>query len=156
MRIRELSVDECGEILRHADFGRLACARHGQPYIVPIHFSYDPERNCLYAFSSVGQKIQWMRENPKVCVELEDVRDKDYWTTVLVFGEYREIDDVPEQAAMRTRALALFEQRREWWLPAAATTDKREHATMVVYRIRIDRVSGRRAARERVPADNGR
>jgi len=153
MRIRELSAEECVEILGRSDFGRLACARHDQPYIVPIHFSYDAERNCLYAFSSVGQKIQWMRENPKVCVEIEDVADKNHWTTVLVFGEYREIEDLPEQWAMRKRALELFQQRPEWWFPGAGRTDKREHSTMVVYRIRAERISGRRAARERLQGE---
>ena len=88
MRIRELTGLECSDILQRSELGHLACARHDQPYIVPIHFSFDNQRQCLYAFSTVGQKIQWMRENPRVCIEVEDITDKNYWTTVLIFGIY--------------------------------------------------------------------
>ena len=89
MLIHELDADTCAEFLSRNYLGRLACALFNQPYIVPIHFSFDADRTCLYAFSVVGQKIQWMRKNPKVCLEVEEIVDKDNWTTVLVFGRYR-------------------------------------------------------------------
>jgi nitroimidazol reductase NimA-like FMN-containing flavoprotein (pyridoxamine 5'-phosphate oxidase superfamily) len=149
MLIHELSRAECVEVLNRTDLGRLGCAHDNQPYIVPIHFSFDAERSCLYAFSTVGQKIEWMRENPKVCVEVEDVADKNHWTTVLAFGRYEEMDDSPADRAARQSAQELFQQRPEWWLPAAAKVGKREHHAMVIYRIQIDRVTGRRASRDR-------
>ena len=149
MRINELSRAECEEILTRCDLGRLGCARENQPYIVPIHFSFDPPGTCLYAFSTVGQKIDWMRENPKVCVEVDDVTDKNHWTTVLVFGRYQELRDSPTEKAARDSALELFSKRPEWWLPAAGKVGPREHYAMVIYRIQIDRLTGRRAARAR-------
>ena len=147
MRIHELTSDECHELLSRSTMGRLACARNNQPYIVPIQFSYDSERRCLYAFSTIGQKIAWMRENPKVCVEVDDITNKNVWTTVLVFGWYEEINRATAEADARGRADVLFDERDEWWLPAAATVGSREHPGMLVYRIRIDQVTGRRAAR---------
>lgn len=150
MRIRELSAKECGEILQRSELGHLACARHDQPYIVPIHFSFDAARDCLYAVSGAGQKIQWMRENPKVCIEVEDITDKNHWTTVLIFGVFQELEDTPDGAPARARALELFQSRPEWWLPALGKSDQRVDHALVVYRIRIDRLTGRRAARVRV------
>jgi nitroimidazol reductase NimA-like FMN-containing flavoprotein (pyridoxamine 5'-phosphate oxidase superfamily) len=147
MRIRELATEECAQILERSELGHLACARHGQPYIVPIHFSYDGAERCLYAFSGAGQKIQWMRENPKVCVEVEDIADKNHWTTVLIFGEYHEVGDTVDEAPRRKRALELFQARPEWWLPALGKSEKREPHPPVIYRIRIDRLTGRRADR---------
>ena len=82
MLVHELSATDCLEVLRRSDLGRLACAHNDQPYVVPIHFSFDAGRNCLYACSTVGQKIGWMRQNPKVCLEIEEFADKDHWTTV--------------------------------------------------------------------------
>lgn len=151
MRISELNAAECEEILARADVGRLACSRHDQPYIVPIHFSFDAGRKCLYAFSTVGQKIDWMRQNPKVCVEIEDVADKNHWTTVLAFGRYEEMGDSPIDRAARKAVEQLFSKRPEWWLPAAAKVGSREqeHHAMVIYRIQIDRITGRRASRDR-------
>ena len=145
MLIHELTEDECLDILKRTNLARLACSRHDQPYIVPIHFDFDG--GSFFSFSTLGQKIDWMRANPKVCVEVEDITDKSHWTTVIAFGRYQELTDASADRALRNRARELFEKRREWWLPAAAKLASSEHAIPVVYRIRIDRLSGRRAAR---------
>jgi uncharacterized protein len=147
MRIHELSPEDCAAILQRTSLGHLACAKDGQPYVVPIHFSFDLERGCLYGFSTVGQKVHWMRENPRVCVEVEDISDKTHWQTVVVFGRYEEIQDSAEESEARARAQQLFQQRPEWWLPAAAKVGSRERHAVVVYRIQIDRVTGRKTAR---------
>ncbi len=139
---------ECGEVLGRNELARLACARHGQPYIVPIHYSFDPARKCLYAFSTVGQKIDWMRENPLVCVEVEEISDKKHWTTVLIFGRYEELTDSPEDASARRTAQTLFDGRPQWWFPAAAKVGPSEHHEMVLYRIIIDRMTGRQTSRQ--------
>jgi uncharacterized protein len=149
MLIHELNASECAEVLARNHLGRLACARLDQPYIVPIHYSFDSEKNCVYALSTIGQKVAWMRENPKVCLEVEEIEDKDHWTTVLVAGWYEEIHRAPEHADARLRADQLFQQRHESWLPAAAKTAAGERHELVAYRIHIDRVSGRRADRDR-------
>ena len=150
MLIHELTDDQCTEVLRRSTFGRLACSRHDQPYLVPIHFAFDDAAHSLYGFSSLGQKIHWMRDNPKVCVEIEDVESKDRWTTVLVFGRYEEIGDSADEAETRQRIWELFQQRTEWWLPAVAKVGAREPHASIVYRIRIDRMTGRRAQRQRL------
>jgi nitroimidazol reductase NimA-like FMN-containing flavoprotein (pyridoxamine 5'-phosphate oxidase superfamily) len=149
MVIHELTPAECAEVLRRTHTGRLACSKSDQPYVVPIHFSFDAERQCVYSFSTIGQKIEWMRENPKVCLELDDIADKDHWTSVILLGRYEEIHQSPDEIEARQRAERLFQERREWWLPAAAKLPGREHSDVVVYRIRIDRMTGRRASRDR-------
>lgn len=146
MLVHELRPDECLEVLSRTDVGRLACSRDDQPYIVPIHFSLDRGRGCVYGFSGVGQKVQWMRENPKVCLEVERISDRGHWQTVLVFGRYEEVGDEPDEAETRRRALERFQERRDWWLPGAARVDSRGPRPVVVFRILIDRVTGRRAA----------
>ena len=97
----------------------------------------------------VGQKIDWMRANPKVCVEVEEIADKTHWTTVLVYGRYQEITDSDGDAEARNRAWERFQQRPEWWFPAAAKLPSQERHALVVYRIQIDRLTGRRSTRER-------
>jgi len=147
MLIQELTPAECADILQRTNLGRLACCKDEQPYVVPVHFSFDADRGCVYSFSTVGQKVLWMRANPLVCLEVEDVTDKNHWQTVVVFGSYAEIHRSPEESDARGRAEALFQQRPEWWLPAAAKLSSREHPDVVIYRINVDRVTGRRATR---------
>jgi uncharacterized protein len=148
MLIYELNRDECREVLGRSNLGRLACARFDQPYVVPIHFSFDSDRNCVYAFSTIGQKILWMRDNPRVCLEVEEIRDRDHWMTVLAIGRYEEIQQNPDEAEARRRAEQMFLQRREWWLPAAGKVEGHVHPEVVLYRIQIERLTGRRTTRE--------
>lgn len=149
MLIHELTADECADILSRTHVGRLGCARFNQPYVVPTHFSFDREENYIYAFSMLGQKIEWMRKNPRVCLEVEEITDKNHWTTVIAVGRYKEIRLDPAHDDARRRAEQLFQQRREWWLPGAARTPAGEREHVVLYRIEVDRVTGRRAASER-------
>ena len=149
MLIHELTREQCCEVLGRAELGRLACSRFDQPYVVPIHFSFDPDSDCIYAFSTVGQKVQWMRENPKVCLEVEDIDDKNSWTTVVVIGRYDEIHQSPGEAEARERAEQLFAARPGWWLPAAAKIPGRDRHDVVVCRLQIERLTGRRTARRR-------
>jgi len=147
MVIHELTKAECHEVLYRAHLARLACCRDDHPYVVPISYDFDGEH--LYSFSTLGQKIVWMRANPHVCVEVDDIEDRFHWTTVLVFGRYEELRTPVEHELARERARRLFEQREEWWQPAAAKAQPPEHHIPLVYRIVINRLSGRRADRPR-------
>ena len=81
---------------------RLACARDNQPYVVPVHVYFDGD--CLYGFATLGQKIEWMRENPRVCVQVDDIRDRFHWATVVVLGQYEELLHMPSDEEARRRA----------------------------------------------------
>ena len=148
MLIYELSPAECLEVISRAYVGRLACARDDQPYIVPISFCFDGTAS-LYGFSRVGQKIEWMRENPKVCVETDEIVDRFHWSSVIVTGTYEELGDSPEDDSEQLkRALDLLQQHSAWWLPGAGElVDGETDPTSVVYRVRIASISGRRTAR---------
>ena len=148
MLIHELTPAECRETLARTNLARLACSHADQPYVVPVSVAYDRAFDCLFSFSTIGRKVEWMRENPKVCVEIEDVADRFHWTTIVIFGRYDEISDSAEYKQIRQRALQMFERREDWWLPGAAKLGPREHPAVVVYQIHIQSITGRRAARD--------
>jgi nitroimidazol reductase NimA-like FMN-containing flavoprotein (pyridoxamine 5'-phosphate oxidase superfamily) len=114
MVIREMTEQECRAMLGETHVARLACARHNQPYVVPIHVDFHGD--ALYGYATLGQKIEWMRQNPLVCLE------------------------VSRQVAER-----LFQRHPVWWEPASVPLAGHERRTPIVFRIWIDRVSGRRA-----------
>jgi len=148
--IHELTPAECRDVLSRAVYGRLGCARGDQPYVVPFVFQLDPAGTCLFSFSTLGQKIDWMRENPKVCIEVDEMVDQFNWTSVIVFGRYEEIRDTRQDEDLRRQANALFQQRTAWWLPALGKlTSGEEHHSSLVYRILIDKLTGRRAHRSK-------
>jgi len=153
MRILELTDKECIEILTRLRVGRLGCSRANQPYIVPFNFAYH-ERN-LYSVAAVGQKIEWMRTNPLVCVEADEIFDHLHWTSVVLQGRYVECPDTPEGREQRELAFALLQQQAGWWEPAGvkmAHLGAVEQMIPVYYRIHIGPMTGRRAKPHSVEA----
>ena len=147
MLISEMSRRECCDFLARLGFGRLACAHENHPYIVPIYFAYEFDR--LYGFTTMGQKIEWMRSNPFVCVEADEIRGGVEWTSVVVRGRYEEICDTPEQAKMRQQMKGLLEKRPIWWqtgFAAAQTEGQFKWDIPVFYSIHIEEITGRRAS----------
>jgi uncharacterized protein len=145
MFIKELTTSECFETLTDKRMGRLACARENQPYIVPFHFVFDG-KNHLYAFSTPGQKIDWMRSNSLVCIEVDDIANQTEWTSLIAFGRYEELPDNSEFVAERNRAYELLSNHAMWWQPAYVSGTHRNQAsdnTPVYFRIYIEKITGR-------------
>ena len=146
MFIHELTEDECRSALQKASIGRLGCARDNQPYIVPIYFAFGGK--SIYGFTSIGQKVEWMRVNPQVCLEVDERVSDNQWMSVIVFGRYEELPDQPQYRAERIEAHRLLKQRAMWWEPAYmsdAHRDSFHSIEPVFYRIRIGRMTGHRA-----------
>ena len=148
MRIISVPQEECIEMLQRVSIGRLACSLNDQPYIVPVAFSYEPER--LYFFSTFGKKIEWMRQNPKVCLQADEIGNRSNWTSVIVTGTYLELQE-PQYTDQRQHAHNLLAQYSRYWQNPLA--ERREQTSdlsieLVYFRIDIASISGLRAMPE--------
>jgi len=153
MLISEMRTEECRDLLARVGFGRLASAHLSQPYIVPIYFAYDRDR--LYGFTTLGRKVEWMRSNPLVCVEVDEVVSHHCWCSVVVLGRYEELPDTPEYDEARIQAERRLEKRALWWQTAYAAGQARSgpgpHPSKAIfYCIHIDKITGRRATADPV------
>jgi nitroimidazol reductase NimA-like FMN-containing flavoprotein (pyridoxamine 5'-phosphate oxidase superfamily) len=102
---------------------------------------------ALYGYSPMGQKIDWMRVNPLVCLEIEEFDAQVGWATLLVFGQYEELPDIPEFAPARHLAERLFQRHPVWWEPASVPIAGQPRRRPVLFRILITRLTGRRGVR---------
>jgi nitroimidazol reductase NimA-like FMN-containing flavoprotein (pyridoxamine 5'-phosphate oxidase superfamily) len=144
--IQELTRQASLDFLTRMNLGRLACAQGSQPYVVPFHFVYD--HDYLYSFSTVGQKIQWMRANPLVSVEADEIAGSEQWVSVVVTGRYEELPDTPEWDGERQLAGDLLQKNAMWWEPGFAKTilhGKERPLDPVFYRIYVAEITGHRA-----------
>jgi uncharacterized protein len=145
MLITKMRTKECRQLVARLGFGRLACACNDRPYIVPIYFSFDADR--LYCFSTMGQKILWMRQNPLVCVGVDEIRAHDDWESVVVLGRYVEIPTGPEGAEGREHVRSLLRKRPLWWQSGYTVTQVRRRLNTVVpiyYCILMEKMTGLR------------
>jgi len=143
MLVRTLSTLECTKFLTANRVGRLACAKDGQPYVVPFYFAHAD--NHLYAFSMPGKKIDWMRTNPLVSVQVDEHGQGRGWRSVIVDGRYEELSD----QLQRDHAWSVLSKHPDWWEPGAlkpVTPPASDSAPHVFFRILIEQVSGRAAS----------
>jgi hypothetical protein len=149
MEINEMIAEECRAFLERASIGRLGCSFENQPYVVPIHFAYDD--GYLYVFSTLGQKVKWMRANPKVCVQMDDIQNQSQWASVIVNGEYEELAE-PQHSAERNHASSLLAKHYHWWLNAMGERQMRvgdKAIEPLFFRIRVRSMTGLRATDEK-------
>jgi uncharacterized protein len=148
MRIVPISNQECGELLNRVSIGRLGCSLDDQPYVVPVQFSY--ESDSIYIFSTAGKKIKWMRKNPKVCLQVDEIGNRSNWMSVIVTGTYLELSE-PEFTAQREHALEQLEQSSRYWqIPLSERREQTSDLSIetVFFRIDITSMSGLQAIPE--------
>ena len=163
MFMQEMTTTECMRTLVRSRLGRLACSHENQPYIVPIYFAY--EESYLYGFTTQGQKVEWMRSNPLVCVEVDEIVTDSQWMSIIVLGRYEELPETEEEERWDKHQFVpqhdndrepgwrhahdLLQQYAEWWEPGCIshTHSKPDQPLRpVFYRIHIDQISGRRVS----------
>jgi nitroimidazol reductase NimA-like FMN-containing flavoprotein (pyridoxamine 5'-phosphate oxidase superfamily) len=143
VQIVELGRQASLDFLARVRFGRLACASQSQPYITPIHYAY--EDGYIYGFTTAGQKVEWMRANPLVCLEADEIKSPQQWTSVIVFGRYDELVKSAEDQSARELARNLLTQREIWWEPGFAKSivhGTPRHLIPIYFRIRIESITG--------------
>jgi nitroimidazol reductase NimA-like FMN-containing flavoprotein (pyridoxamine 5'-phosphate oxidase superfamily) len=148
MLINEMTEQECRSALADASFGRLGCAFEDQPYIVPVYFAYDD--GYVYVLGTAGQKIEWMRRNPKVCLLVDEIASETRWTSVIALGRYQELRK-PQFTDEIAYARKLLKQRPRWWQTALAERELKSSDELIepiFFRIEVDSLSGLRSSGE--------
>ena len=148
MRIIPISQEDCIELLQRVSIGRLACSLNDQPYVVPVAFSYEPD--CLYLFSTFGKKVEWMRQNPKVCLQADEIGTRSNWSSVVVTGTYLELREPQYSDAREHAKKQLAHFSRFWQTPLAERREQTSDLSieLVFFRIDIASISGLRAVPE--------
>ncbi len=95
----ELKPDEIDHLLRTEQLGRIGCHSNGVTYVVPVSYVFNGTH--IYALSAEGMKLRMMRENPRVCFEVEHVERWYNWQTAIVWGTFEELDGQDAERAYR-------------------------------------------------------
>ena len=149
---RQMSLD----LVSSANMGRIACARGAQPYVTP--FSYVYHESYIYSFATVGRKVEWMRANPLVCVEVDRIVSREEWRTVVIFGRFEELHETRKLPDLQKFAHDLLSKTASWWEPGFVKTvhwgvERRLEA--IYFRISIDEITGREALANEPSEESG-
>ena len=131
-----LSNDEARKLFESAKVGRLGCVVNGDPYVVPINCLL--EDNYLYSHSLNGLKISALRDNPRACVQVDEIESPLNWCSAIAFGKFEEITNPNERAVILNKIFKVFPMLT----PVEATLARDGLAQeVIVFRIRIERIT---------------
>jgi hypothetical protein len=135
MNIGKLDERDSLAILSEGSLGRLGCVADGAPYVVPVNYHFDGKD--IYIHSLPGRKIDAMRANPRVCLQVDEITDAYHWRSVIAYGEYEEITD---EKSREVTLGALFNR-----LPNLTPVESRLARGLkqtVVFRIKLTELTG--------------
>lgn len=135
--ILEMSPSEIDEFVLSQKVGRVGCHVGGETYVVPVIFGWDG--NCIYVYTTEGKKVDMMRENQRVCFEIDEYLTSGGWRSVIAQGVFEELegDDA-------VRALQIIAERVSSNRDGGNSRPRGEGRTPVAFRIRTSDVTGRK------------
>lgn len=131
-----LTSDDARRLFERSKVARLGCIVNGEPYVVPINCIL--EGNYLYSHSLNGTKISGLRENPRACVQVDEIESALCWRSAIAFGKFEEITKSDERADVLNKLFKIFPMLTP--VESAITIDGIGQS-VIVFRIRIDRLT---------------
>jgi nitroimidazol reductase NimA-like FMN-containing flavoprotein (pyridoxamine 5'-phosphate oxidase superfamily) len=135
--VEELSEAEIEAFLREQFVARIGCHADGETYVVPVIYAW--EGGCAWVFSVEGRKVEMMRTNPRVCLEVDEY-ERGSWRSVVLWGRYEELAGEDVERARELLVQRFGGRRRAGGQPAGGPAP-------VAFRIRRQRATGRRVRR---------
>jgi uncharacterized protein len=134
--LKTLSNDEARKLFDSARIARLGCIVNGEPYVVPINCVL--EGDYVYSHSLNGMKISALRENPRACVQVDEIESEFAWRSAIAFGTFEEIFNPNERAEVLNKLFRVFPM-----LTPVESTIARDGLAqdVIVFRIRIERLT---------------
>jgi len=139
--IDEMDASEISSVLQRVGYGHLGCAKENRPYVVPIHYMYDPPD--FYIYTTRGMKTDFISSNPEVCLQVEEVRDARNWTSVVVMGRAELLTDSGDRETA-TKLITLINPSLAPAISRTAVGASVRDNVVEIYKIKLHVMSGRK------------
>jgi len=93
--LKELTLEESKAILNEKGYGLIGCNDGFNTYIYPTNYVFDGQH--ILCQSMLASKILMMRENKRVCFQVETQSENMYRKSVTVLGQYVELKNVRDR-----------------------------------------------------------
>lgn len=148
--MKDLNSEECLKMLRDNYIGRLAYVQGKNPYVIPItYYYYNHTNKSLISYSGEGHKIDSMRKNKLVSLEVDKIDSINKWKSVLVHGEFEEVSGIYAKKLLHEFAIGvkdLINSKKENEVESIKEFSNKlnpEGKPPIVYRIKIHLITGK-------------
>jgi nitroimidazol reductase NimA-like FMN-containing flavoprotein (pyridoxamine 5'-phosphate oxidase superfamily) len=139
--IDKLQVIEITDILKNGCFGHLGCQNNKEVYVVPITYAF--LENTIYSHSKKGKKIEMMRANPNICIQVEKVTDVFHWKSIIAWGRFEELEGEKANQAMRVLVKQLSEIQKIKNTSSLEIDFEAMFESSIIFQIKIEKFTGR-------------
>lgn len=98
---------EALHILKNKYVGHLAYTHEQKPFVIPITYFYFEKDHCIICYSREGHKINAMRQQPQVALQVAQVVSINLWKSVMIHGTYTELDGSMGMALLHEFSLGI-------------------------------------------------
>ena len=77
-------------ILENNFIGHLGYIYENRPYVVPITYYYDKDTHAIICYSGDGHKMNAMRKNNVVSLQVGEIDSVNQWKSILVHGIFEQ------------------------------------------------------------------
>lgn len=128
-------------LLKSRQFGHLACHDKDDIYLVPITYIYDD--GYLYCHSRPGKKVDMMRRNPEICIQVEEIEDFFHWKSVIAWGRFEELEGENAVRAMRLLIKSFRDKDHADKISELELDMEAELDSRVMFRMKVEKTTAR-------------
>lgn len=144
---RAMKLEETKMLLRDSMVGRLAVSLEDNPYVVPLFYVYFEDKIYFHC-AEVGQKMEFLSANPKVCFEVDEFLgiEMDYkscnvsskFRSAIAFGKAEIVKNAEEKRLALRRLVEKYIS-----VPDATFDDARFEKTTIVA-VHVEKLTGKK------------
>ncbi|HEA19799.1 hypothetical protein LCGC14_2851150 [marine sediment metagenome] len=145
----DLTISESTNVIRNNYTGHLGYLSQGEPYVVPITYYFDPSDNCLISYSAEGHKIDAMRKNGSVAIQVEDIASLKNWESAMVHGTFEELQGSVAKQKLHdftkgVKTIIRQKEHKEVEFISEFSGKSYARGTSIIFRITITAITGKR------------
>ena len=145
----DLTTSASARVLRKNYLGHLAYLWQGKPYLIPITYYFDHTDNTIISYTSEGHKIDAMRKNNSVTVQVEEIQSMFNWESAMVHGTFEELKGSVAKQKLHlftegVKSIIKRKEHKEVEFINEFSSKLYSRGIPIVYRVKILEVMGKR------------
>lgn len=135
-------------VLENDYLGHLSYIYQNRPFVIPITYFFEAERNIIICYSGEGHKMNAMRKNNQVAFSVVDVDGLTKWKSVMAHGKFEQLFGSDAKSYLHDFSLgikALIEKKelKELSFISEFSSKAVNENIPMIFIIKIDEITGK-------------
>lgn len=135
-------------VLENHYLGHLAYIYQNKPFVVPITYFFEPIKRVIICYSGEGHKMNAMRQNNQVAMNVIDVDGLTNWRSVTVHGRFQQLFSSEAKSylhdfSLGIKAIVIEKELKELSFISEFSSKAVNENLPMIFIINIDEITGK-------------